>query len=377
MNTTSVDGAIEPWYAIANVEEIPSPALVVYPARARENIARMIRVAGGTARLRPHVKTHKMSEVVRLQLVAGIDKFKCSTIAEAEMVAAAGGPDVLLAYPQVGPNAARLAALAAAFPAVRFSTIADDAQQIASLSRVFSDAGRSIDVLLDLDTGMHRSGVEPGPAALALYQRIADAPGLRPGGLHVYDGHLRDRDLDARARSVQAAFAPVDTLREQLQAAGMEVPRVVAGGSPSFPIHARRSDVECSPGTCVFWDSNYRAKLPDLEFEYAALLLTRVVSKPGGNRLCLDLGYKAVSPDNPYPRVELLGVPDVELVNHSEEHLAITTPDAGRFAVGDVIYGVPHHVCPTVALHRDAVVVENGRAVARWPVVARDRKLTY
>ena len=365
------------WYSISNVAEIPSPALVVYPERVRKNIQRMISKAGGVARLRPHVKTHKMLEVVRLKRDAGIDKFKCSTIAEAEMCTRAGAADVLLAFPQVGPNAGRLARLVVAFPATKFSTVADDRGLIDHLSKAFANAGTTIEVLLDIDNGMHRSGIEPGPAAAALYRQIASAPGLAPGGLHVYDGQVRDLDLAVRTKNVHAAFAPVDALVAGLRGEGFSVPRIVAGGSPSFPVHALRTDVETSPGTGVFWDVNYATKFPDLDFEPAALLLGRVISKPGGNRLCFDLGYKAVSPDNPYPRVELLGLRDVQLVNHSEEHLAVEASNAAEFAVGDPVFGVPFHVCPTVALHREAVIVENGAATTRWQVLARDRMLTY
>lgn len=365
------------WYTVANVAEIPSPALLVYPDRVRENIGRMIARAGSVSRLRPHVKTHKMVEVVRLKLEAGITKFKCSTIAEAEMTARAGGTDVLLAFPQVGPNAARLARLVAGFPGVRFSSVADDAGLVELLSRTFFSAGLKLELLLDIDNGMHRSGIEPGPAAIELYRRIFHSPGLVPGGLHVYDGHVRDRELAAREVNVRKAFEPVDALAAELRRLGLPVPRIVAGGSPSFPVHAQREDLETSPGTGVFWDVNYGTKFPDLDFQPAALLLGRVISKPGPHRLCLDLGYKAVSPDNPYPRVELLGLADVALVNHSEEHLAIETPTAAGLAVGDPVWGVPYHVCPTVALHREAVVVENHRAVGRWQVLARDRMLNF
>ncbi len=291
------------WYEIANVDEIASPALLVYPARVDENVRRMIALAGGTRRLRPHVKTNKMAEVIRRQLAVGIDKFKCATIAEAEMLAETGAPDVLLAYQPVGPNANRLARLAASFLGTRFSTIADDAGAIRRLAAACTAAGVEIEVLLDLDVGMHRSGVAPGPQAIELYRLLADSPGLAPGGLHVYDGHIRAADAEERARQTAAALAPVDALREELAAARLPVPRVVAGGTPTFPMHARREDLECSPGTCVFWDHSYATKFPDLDFVNAALVLTRVVSKPVEGRLCLDLGYKAVSPDNPDPRV--------------------------------------------------------------------------
>ncbi|HVA49122.1 MAG TPA: D-TA family PLP-dependent enzyme [Pirellulales bacterium] len=365
----------EPWYQVDDDRRIPSPALLIYRERVEENVRRTIAIAGGTERLRTHVKTHKMAEMVALQLAAGIDKFKCATIAEAEMLARAGARDVLLAYPIVGPNVERLAKLAGTFPDTRFATLADDAEALRELSAEFARQPRPMEILLDIDNGMHRSGVAPAAAA-QLYRLLADLPGVRPGGLHVYDGHIRDADPVERTAHAQREFAAVDELRYKLAAAGLPVPRVVAGGTITFPIHARRSDLECSPGTCVFWDAGYGTKFPDIDFLHAALLLTRVVSKPTADRLCLDLGYKAVSPDNPQPRVILLDVPDAVPVVHSEEHLTVETGRAGEFKVGDCLYGVPYHVCPTVALHREALVVEGGRVVNRWPVVARDRALT-
>ena len=364
------------WYQVENVDEIASPALLVYPARVRENLRRMIALAGGVERLRPHMKTHKMGEIIQMQLQAGITKFKCATIAEAEMAARAGAKDLLLAYPPVGPNPERLLRLVKAFPNTKFSTIADDAGAIRRLSDVFARGGESVEVLLDIDNGMHRSGIAPGREAAELYRLLADLPGLRPGGFHVYDGHIREADLKARIEHAEADYAPVDELRRQLETTGLSVPRVVAGGTPSFPVHARHADRECSPGTCVFWGVSYAGKFPDLDFQPAALVLTRVISKPGNNLLCLDLGYKAISPDNPQDRVKLFEPADPKPVVHSEEQLAIETSHAAEFSVGDALYGVPFHVCPTVALHREAVVIENGRATQRWTVAARDRKLT-
>ena len=364
------------WFKVANVEDVPSPALLVFPDRVEENIRRMIAIAGGAQRLRPHMKTHKMPEVIRLQMAQGITKFKCATIAEAEMTASCGAPDVLFAYQPVGPNVRRFIQLVQKFPRTKFCTIADDAGAVRALAKAASAAGQTIELLLDIDCGQHRCGVSPGPQALELYHMIASLPGLKPGGLHVYDGHIHDSDLAARNKNCDAAFAPAIALRDELTRAGLPGPRVVAGGTPTFPIHARRADVECSPGTCVFWDFGYATKIPDMDFLPAALVLTRVVSKPGANRLCLDLGHKAIASENPHPRVHLLELPDAKFATHSEEHLVVETTRSNEFAVGDCLYGIPWHICPTVALHDEALVIRNGRAQERWKVVARDRVLT-
>jgi D-threonine aldolase len=363
------------WYHVSNVDEIASPALLVYLERVDENIRDMIGVAGGVERLRPHVKTHKLPEVIRRQLVLGIDKFKCATIAEAEMLAECGCRDVLLAYQPVGPNIHRLWELAARYPATSFSAVVDDEGIVRRLSEAFTGTGHAIELLVDLDSGMHRSGISPRDAG-ALYALIAGLPGVAPGGLHAYDGHIRDADINARAAAAHAGFEPVARLRRELEACGLRVPRVVVGGTPTFPIHARRPEVELSPGTCIFWDAGYGAQIPDLPFRPAALVLTRVVSRPGANRLCLDLGHKAIASENPHPRVQLLNLPDATPVIHSEEHLVVETPHAAQFAVGAACYGVPWHICPTVALYGAAVVVDGHSATGSWRIVARERALT-
>jgi D-serine deaminase-like pyridoxal phosphate-dependent protein len=211
---------------------------------------------------------------------------------------------------------------------------------------------------------------------VALYRLIASLPGLKPGGLHIYDGHIRAIDVRERTDLAAAAFAGADGLKRALVAEGLPVPRMVAGGTPTFAIHAKREDLECSPGTCVFWDHSYGTKFDDLQFLPAALLVTRVVSRPAANRVCLDLGFKAVSPDNADPRVFLLDLPDAKAVVHSEEHLAVESPAAAKLAVGDVVYGVPFHICPTCALYSEALTIEGGRVTGAWPIVARDRRLT-
>jgi len=362
------------WHLIANVADVDSPALLVYADRAEENVRRMIAIAGGAERLCPHVKTHKLAELVRMQMMHGITKFKCATIAEAEMVAGCGAADVVLAHQPVGPKVQRLIQLIKKFPQTSFAAIADDESVIRALSTAAVQTGVTIKLLLDLDCGMHRSGIVPGPKAAALYRLMASLPGLKAQGLHAYDGHIDDTDVALRIKNCDEAFAAVAALRRELS--DLPVPRIIAGGTPTFPIHARRSGVECSPGTSIFWDLGYGNQCPDLDFLNAALVLTRVVSKPGNNRLCLDLGHKAIAAEKPHPRVQFLNLPDATAVTHSEEHLVIETSHAGEFAVGDVLYGIPRHVCPTVALHAEAVVIRNGVAEARWKIAARARMLS-
>ncbi len=367
-------------YAVNDIANIYSPGLLFYKDLIRQNIARTVEIAGDAGRLRPHVKTHKTREIVRMAMDAGILKHKCATLAEAEMLAGCGVTDVLLAYNVVGPNCARMARLARAHPACRFAVTADHAAAAGALSEALVAEGQSVDVLLDLDVGQHRTGVAPGPEAAALYETIGRLPGLRSGGLHVYDGHNKHESFVERQTAALRALQPVLALRETLEKSGLPVPRLVLGGTPTFPVYAKLDlpGLELSPGTCFLHDHGYAAKFADLAgFTPAAVLLTRVVSRPAATRITLDLGTKAVASDPPAGgRCVLLDVPDYVPVLQNEEHFVVETPAADKFNPGDAIFAIPTHICPTCALHQKVYVIEDGRCTEMWAIAARDRVLT-
>jgi D-serine deaminase-like pyridoxal phosphate-dependent protein len=370
------------WYPIKNPEEIDSPALLIYPERAKKNIQTAIQVAGDVNRLRPHVKTHKMVEIAQMQLEAGITKFKCATIAEAEMLAIAQAKDILLSYQPIGPRADRLLALAQAYPEISFGCLLDDPNVAYQLSIKAKETPITLKIWLDIDNGMQRSGIAPGDGALALYGTIADLPGLEAAGLHVYDGHIRNPDFQKRIVDGDHAFTAVYTLIDRIEAAGLGKPNVVVGGSPSFPVNSLRANVDLSPGTFIFWDISYANLCPELDFDFAAVVLTRILSKLGGKRICLDVGSKGVSPDHRVEdRIRFLNLEtQPTFIGQSEEHLVIEVDNPDDYAVGDVWYGVPFHVCPTVNLYQEAWLVpadQNSDVSESWEVVARNRKISF
>jgi D-threonine aldolase len=372
----------ESWYEIENMDELDTPALVVYPDRVRQNIARAIGMVGNAVRLRPHVKTHKSPAVTRLMQDAGIRRFKCATIAEAEMLAVAAAPDVLLAYQPVGPKIGRLVKLIRQYPATTFSCLIDHPDAAAAMSKVFRDAGLVVPVYLDLNVGMDRTGIAPGPDALTLYQKALALEGIDPVGLHVYDGHIRDTDPEALKARCDEAFGSVLMLRTAIAAlpvaeGGRDL-TIIAGGSPTFPVHAgRAAEIQCSPGTFVYWDKGYGDQFPGQPFTPDALVVTRVISLRGDTRLCLDLGHKSIAAENELGRrVFFLNGPELRAVGQSEEHLVVEAGPGHGYRIGDVLYGVPYHICPTVALYERAVTIEAGRAAGEWKNVARDRKIS-
>lgn len=363
------------WYTINNVEQVDSPALLVYPARIRENIQLVKGRIDDVQRLRPHVKTVKIAEVVQLMQDAGIQKFKCATIAEAEMLGKVHAADALLAYQPVGPKVERLAALVRAYPHTKFSCLVDNLEAATAISNHFTALQQPLPVWLDLNVGQNRTGIVPGPAALELYAQLHTLPGIAPAGLHAYDGHLHDDDLEIRTQRCNAAFEPVAALAASITERGLPQPLIVAGGSPTFPIFAKRRDVECSPGTFAFWDWGYQQHLPEQTFHYAALVLARVISHPAADLICLDLGHKSVAAENPLPRVHFLNAPEAKPVSHSEEHLVVKVPDTTLYPIGTVFYGVPYHICPTVALYDKAHTIIDNVYAGTWEVVARNRSI--
>lgn len=364
------------WYEISNANCVESPSLLIYPERVTQNLAEMIRFAGDVSRLRPHVKTHKLPQIVAMKLAVGIVKFKTSTIAEAEMTAAAGGKDILLAYQPVGPGAPRFAQLIKTFPQTRFAALVDNPGTLAELSAAAVTADVTMELVVDLNVGMNRTGVVPGPDALALYNLLFQTPSVIAGGLHAYDGHLHNPDHDTVGRSVEQMCGGLDVLIAEIQKAGHPAPRIIAGGTPTSPLLIRYPGIEVGAGTTVLWDFGQAATTPYLSCVNAAVLLTRVISRPTADRICLDLGYKAVACESPQPRVRFFGLEDAEIVLQNEEHLVLQTPRASDYPVGTVVYGIPRHICPTVAMHSYVWQVTDGKATERWPVVARTRRIT-
>ncbi|MBT8234902.1 MAG: D-TA family PLP-dependent enzyme [Bacteroidia bacterium] len=364
------------WYIIENSEHLITPSLAVFPERIQYNIDSMLRTAGDPGRLRPHIKTHKIKEIVEMQQAMGINKFKCATIAEAEMLATCQAQDILLAMQAVGENLDRLFKLAETYPTSTFSCLVDSQDILEDLDQKAEETGTTMGVFLDLNTGMDRTGILPGDEAEALYVNIAGSNYLVCRGLHAYDGHIRDTDLTLRKKRCDAAFAEVDLLRKNLENSGYSVPEVIVGGSPTFPVHAQREGVVLSPGTTLLWDVRNATDLPDMDFLPAAVLLTRVVSKPTAKRIALDIGHKSIAPEMGFPRAEIMELEHTKQVGHSEEHLVLEAEDTSSIQIGQLYYALPMHVCPTVCKYPSVMVIKNHQVSGYWEVAARDYQLS-
>ena len=366
------------WFELNDPDEIDSPALLIFKNRVEFNIHTMINIAGDPKRLVPHVKTHKMAEIVKMQIVAGISHFKCATIAEAEMLGEAGAESILVAYQLNFSKGKRFVSLIKKYKQIEFSSLVDNAESAKMLNDLFALEKLTANVFVDVDAGMHRTGIVAGEKLFDLFLELQKLPNVKFQGLHIYDGHIRDEDFEIRKQKVEEAFEKINAVKQQITLnSNLQEVKIIAGGTPTFTVHALNKEEFCSPGTCLLWDYGYDQLLQEQPFEFAAVLITRVISKPAPGIITTDLGHKSVAAENPISkRIFFLNIENYEVKSQSEEHLVISVKDWANIHVGDLLYGVPYHICPTVALYDEANIIENGALVDTWKIDARKKKIT-
>jgi len=365
------------WFEIENIEEVDSPSVVLYEDHLMYNLDQMIHMVGkNTALLMPHIKTNKMPKVIERMISMEIKNFKASTIAEAEIAAREGAEQVFIAHQLVGPKIQRFGSLITHFKETKFSTLIDNLGSAKKLDDEAFKKNIKINVFIDINNGMHRSGVEMGADLNKLIDELPLFKNLYFNGLHVYDGHLRDSNFKIRKEKIEHEFKPVISLFKELKNKYPQL-QLICGGTPSFTAHLEDSGRISSPGTCLLWDWGYGEKLLEQDFKYAALLVTRVISKPKEGIVTVDLGHKSVAAENPIDkRVKFLNLADYELLSQSEEHGVLRVQNWDDIKVGDVLYGIPYHICPTINLHDDVSVIVDGRKIDEWKITARVRKIS-
>ena len=366
-------------YHFREENETASPALIYYQDILLQNTKTAIQMAGSAKKLWPHVKSHKSRDFTQLQVDLGILRFKCATIAEAEMTATTDATHILLAYPLVGPNIERFLRLQIAYPDKTFYALGDNYEQLSKLNDVSLSLHIQTTCLLDINTGMNRTGVS-FDQALFMYQKLRKLPGLSFCGLHCYDGNRHEKEAGERFAKVHDTILQVKDLQKSIEQEGFCCSTLVMGGSPTFPCYAEAMpDVFYSPGTVFLYDAGYQAQFPDLPYTPGASILTRVISHPKEGYFSLDAGYKAVSAEQDYPGI-IYGLPHAKACFQSEEHWTFRMEkgyEAERPPIGTIFYLLPWHICPTSALYDHALVVADGQLKTRWPITARNRQLTF
>ena len=365
------------WYRFEGVEQVDSPALLIYSEKVVQNIELVKTMVPSVDMLRPHVKTNKSADAATLMIQYGISKFKCATIAEAEMLGMIQAKDVLLAYQPTAAKLQRLLKTISAYPETKFSCLVDNIDTAVMISNAAQQMEISVAVFIDLNVGMNRTGISPA-LAFDLFIEVMLLPGITFSGFHAYDGHIGDKDLVERAEHCDIDFASTEVLRKKIQGYGYPNPLLVAGGTPTFNLHSKREHVECSPGTFIYWDKGYYDAMPEQDFSFAAVVLTRVVSLPDESKICIDLGHKAIASENSLQnRVYFLKAPALKPYSHSEEHMVIEAGEGHGYKIGDLLYGVPYHVCPTVALYNKAYIISDNKLNGAWPITSRGREINF
>jgi D-serine deaminase-like pyridoxal phosphate-dependent protein len=366
-------------YRVSGIEDVLTPALVIYPDVIASNIEQTLRLLGGDAdRWRVHIKTAKLGLTLRMLVERGVRNFKCATTLELLVACQSGAADVLFAYPAMGANARRVRELAQQFPDVRISVLAENDQQVRQWR------GSRVGVFLDINPGMNRTGIEQNQRdkIVALARAITDAR-LEFRGLHYYDGQFSGVAEGERTRAAHTGYDCLLQIVSELERSGINVPEVITSGTPTFPcslsyegFHEEKFVHRVSPGTVVYCDASSLAQLPkECGYLPAALVLTRVVSSPRAGIITCDAGHKAVSADAGVPTCVVVGHPELTPLSPSEEHLPLAVKEGATGPqVGEPLYLIPRHVCPTVNNFDCALLVRDGEVESIESVSARGRE---
>ena len=366
-------------YRIERIDRVMTPALAIYPEIVDANIQTTLRLLGGDAnRWRPHVKTAKLGLMMRRLVEQGIANFKCSTSLELSTACDAGASDVVVAYPMVGANAARVREISQKFPDVAVSALAEGRSHIEAWE------GSRVGLFIDVNPGMNRTGIEDDRVdeIIHLAQAIRNA-GLVLRGLHYYDGHLSSVALPDRERTAHKGYDRLMEIIAAFERSQIEIAEIITAGTPAFPCtlsyraFARGPFLHrASPGTVVYNDCSSLSQLPS-EYGYrpAAVVVSTVVSRPAPGRFTCDAGHKTISADSGVPTCAVIAHPEFLPSKPSEEHLPVDVLDESSMPiVGDALYLVPRHICPTVNNFDHALLVVGGRISRVERVTARGRE---
>ena len=358
------------------LEAVETPALLIDLDAFERNLARPAAViTDPQVALRPHAKTHKCPVIARRQMAHGAVGVCCQKVSEAEAMVYGGVPDVLVSNEIVGTT--KIARLAGLARQARVAVCADDPGNVTDLNAAALASGVRLPVLVEVNVGADRCGVEPGEPALALARQIAGCPGLRFAGLQAYHGSAQHlREYARRREAIEGAVEKVRRTLEGLTRAGLACEVVTGAGTGTYRFEAGSGAyTELQMGSYNFMDADYAQDLaedggPYQDFEQSLFVYATVMSRPATDRAVVDAGLKAVSVDSGMPVVQ--GRPDVEYARASDEHGKLTLHDPDRAVrIGDKIRLIPGHCDPTVNLHDWYVCVRHGRIEALWPITAR------
>ncbi len=358
-----------------HLSSVDTPALLLDLDAFERNLRRLPEtIAGRGVRIRPHAKSHKCPEIALRQIALGAVGACCQKVSEAEALVRGGVHDVVIVNEVVGaPKLARLATLA---QTATIGVCADDRANVRDIADAAKDAGSEVDVLVEVNVGGDRCGVDPGPDVVDLAQRISDSAHLRFAGLHAYHGSAQHvRGFDERRAAIAAAVDKVRASLALLDAAGLRAEVVTGAGTGTYLFEADSGVYnEIQPGSYVFMDADYGRNIgrdgrPERVFQQSLFILTTVMSRARPGRAVVDVGLKAHSVDSGMPLVA--DVPGARYTRPSDEHGVIELDGPGTVTLGQKIRLVPGHCDPTVNLYDWFVCYRGERVEGLWPITAR------
>ncbi|MDX6527515.1 MAG: hypothetical protein QOI43_3026 [Gaiellales bacterium] len=370
-----------PPFDLGEIED--TPEVVIDRERLQANIARAAAVAvAHGVQLRPHVKTHKMLEVAALQIAAGAVGLQVAKLGEAEVFARAGIDDIFIGYPLVGAQKIeRLIELIAGTDAT-ISVAADSIDVALPIAKAAAAAGLQVPLLIEVDTGLRRLGVQPSEDSLNLARELAELDGIELAGLFTHEGHVytEARSVDEKRAMTQAACAAITETAERIRADGIPLATVSVGSSGTFRFSVECDNVtEVRPGTYVFNDLSQLLQGAATQIDIAAFVVATVVGRPEATRAVIDAGSKVLTSDRLIvsdPEMtfgSVAGYPGACVTRLSEEHGSVELPPKSDLRVGDRIAIVPNHICPVINLTDSVSVIADGVLAERWLVAARGR----
>jgi D-serine deaminase-like pyridoxal phosphate-dependent protein len=367
-----------------HISELDTPAVLIDLDRMERNIRRaQEQCARHGKAMRPHIKTHKMPQIARMQMEAGAMGITCAKLGEVEVMLEAGLKEILLAYPIVGE--AKLQRLVRLAQEANL-TVAFDSPEVAegisrAVGRYGEGSGREIGALVEIDTGMGRCGIAPGPEMVALCRKVCDLPGLRFRGLMTYQGWVRGTEAE-RAAQLREENDRLKRVRDDLAAAGIAIEEMSGGSTPTlFQSHLLEPVTDNRAGTYVFNDVNTVSTGSVTWDDCAMCIAVTVVSTAVPGQIIVDGGSKTFTSDRPafteggeVTHGYVVEDPELQFVKMNEEHGYVKRDRSTKpHRIGDRLHIIPNHVCVAINMHDEVYAHRGGEVVETWRVAARGK----
>ena len=365
-------------YKLQNPNSFDTPSLLIFEDMLSYNLEEIIKICKSPKNIVPHIKTHKSLDILKLQIASGITSFKCATLKEAELLANSnsGVQEIIISYPIIHiQKIIRLIKLMKDFPNIKWRTIVSTKEHLETLSNFMKNSSLQADVYMDLDTGMHRTGVEPGDEAVKFFIDAKNYSSINILGIHIFDGQtLYKPNIEERSSLVKKSIEYMRYIKNELTKKNITITDNVVGGSWSFHLYLNEPNTRVSPGTWIYWDSR-NATQEELNFKIASVVIGQVIDIDyKRDTITTDIGSKSISPDQPIDvRLKLIGKDKAELIAQSEEHGVIKL-NGESLDVGDLILAAPGHACTTTILYPHSNLIDKkGNFIKKIPHEARDR----